>query len=179
MLILSGDSDMIRRSVWGIIINRDGDILVARRAPGIKNPGMINFPGGGVKPGEFPVNSVYREIKEEVGIGKNNLVLLEILNFPVDEGITGFIFQTESPRIKLNFESSDYWWKSLENLSGMKNLHRHTKTLLEKKQRIKYRVQQILKIRNRKNKPGNKSKNKNRVKHAGEIHKKSSEEDNK
>ena len=50
------------------IIEKDGKILLARRAPGKSLGGKWEFPGGKVKNGESPEECLKRELEEEFGI---------------------------------------------------------------------------------------------------------------
>lgn len=57
---------MIR--VTAAIIEKDGQILLARRKKEKKGGGWLEFPGGKVLPGENPMDALYRELQEEFGI---------------------------------------------------------------------------------------------------------------
>ena len=50
------------------IIEKDGKILIARRAEGQKLAGKWEFPGGKVEDGESPEECLKRELEEEFGI---------------------------------------------------------------------------------------------------------------
>ena len=56
------------RRVTAAIVIRDGRVLIARRAPGQKNAGMWEFPGGKVEAGETDERCLEREMFEEFGI---------------------------------------------------------------------------------------------------------------
>jgi 8-oxo-dGTP diphosphatase len=56
-----------RIAVVGAVLERGGLILAARRAPGMTQPGLWEFPGGKVEPGETPAEALRREIAEELG----------------------------------------------------------------------------------------------------------------
>ena len=54
------------RVVMGLLFNPDGDILIAKRSPGMRYGGLWEFPGGKVELGETLENALVREIREEL-----------------------------------------------------------------------------------------------------------------
>lgn len=50
-----------------VIFNERNDILCAQRSPSMSLPGMWEFPGGKIEPGESPEECLVREIREELG----------------------------------------------------------------------------------------------------------------
>lgn len=44
------------------------EVWVQRREDDGPYQGLMEFPGGGIEPGEFPLEAVVREVEEEVGI---------------------------------------------------------------------------------------------------------------
>jgi 8-oxo-dGTP diphosphatase len=59
---------MKRIRVVAAAILRDGRVLAARRGPGMSLPGMWEFPGGKVEPGEDDRAALRRELREELGL---------------------------------------------------------------------------------------------------------------
>lgn len=49
-------------------IEREGAILLLRRAPGVFLSGRWELPGGGIEPGEHPEAAAIREVAEETGL---------------------------------------------------------------------------------------------------------------
>ena len=54
--------------VVAAIIERDGKILLAQRPASGDQPGLWEFPGGKVEPGESQPQALARELREELGI---------------------------------------------------------------------------------------------------------------
>lgn len=54
--------------VAAALINRDGNILLARRPEGKSMAGLWEFPGGKIEPGETPEHALQRELQEELQI---------------------------------------------------------------------------------------------------------------
>lgn len=52
----------------GVLVNDDGDVLMARRPPGRIAAGYWEFPGGKIEPGEAPLDALARELFEELGV---------------------------------------------------------------------------------------------------------------
>lgn len=54
--------------VVGAVIVRDGRVLCARRGRHGALPGLWEFPGGKIEPGETPIQALERELREELEI---------------------------------------------------------------------------------------------------------------
>lgn len=52
----------------GVLLDTDGQVLLAQRPPGKHLAGMWEFPGGKLEPGEFPAAGLVRELREELGV---------------------------------------------------------------------------------------------------------------
>jgi 8-oxo-dGTP diphosphatase len=50
------------------LVDADGRVLIAQRPPGKEMAGLWEFPGGKVKQGERPEQTLIRELSEELGI---------------------------------------------------------------------------------------------------------------
>ncbi len=51
-----------------VLLDAEGQVLIASRPPGKKLAGLWEFPGGKVEPGETPEQTVAREFFEELGL---------------------------------------------------------------------------------------------------------------
>jgi putative (di)nucleoside polyphosphate hydrolase len=63
-----------RPNVAALIVNASGCLLVCER---FNLPGAWQFPQGGVDDGESMEQALIREVREEVGLGKNDYEILE------------------------------------------------------------------------------------------------------
>jgi 8-oxo-dGTP diphosphatase len=56
------------RVVAAVVVDRQGQVLIAQRPPGKWQAGRWEFPGGKLEPGETEAAAVRRELAEELGI---------------------------------------------------------------------------------------------------------------
>lgn len=54
--------------VAGIILNQDGQVLLAQRAEGKSLAGLWEFPGGKIEADEIPTEALVRELAEELNL---------------------------------------------------------------------------------------------------------------
>ncbi len=69
-----------RVAAYGVCIDREGRLLLARAAPSLSLRGRWFLPGGGLLHGESPSEALHREIKEETGLTVELGPLLTVLS---------------------------------------------------------------------------------------------------
>lgn len=67
------DQDGFRSNVGIIVVNADGKVLWAKRT-GSQN--AWQFPQGGIRQNEAPIDAMYRELKEELGLDPAHVTVL-------------------------------------------------------------------------------------------------------
>ncbi len=58
----------VRYVAAGVLVDRDGRLLLAQRPEGKAMAGLWEFPGGKIEAGEIPEAALRRELMEELGI---------------------------------------------------------------------------------------------------------------
>jgi ADP-ribose pyrophosphatase YjhB (NUDIX family) len=76
----SGVSERQRVAVYGVCVDEQGRLLLARAAPSLALRGRWFRPGGGVQHGESPTDALRREIEEESGLHVELGELLDVLS---------------------------------------------------------------------------------------------------
>jgi 8-oxo-dGTP diphosphatase len=69
-----------RIAAYGVCVDADDRLLLARAAPSLTLRGRWFLPGGGVQHGEHPVDSLRREMAEESGLTVELGPLLDVLS---------------------------------------------------------------------------------------------------
>jgi putative (di)nucleoside polyphosphate hydrolase len=91
-----------RKSVGAFLINRDGYIYFFRRVDFKDNWQTVE---GGIDENEDVLTAVYRELKEEIGIDKKNLILLQeskdFFRYDFKNGIEKFGFHGQDKKFFL------------------------------------------------------------------------------
>jgi 8-oxo-dGTP diphosphatase len=79
-----------RIAAYGVCVDPDGRLLLARASPMLSTPGRWFLPGGGVDHGEHPITALRREIEEESGLTVVLGPLLDVLSDvrPLPDGIS-------------------------------------------------------------------------------------------
>ena len=106
---------------------RDNDkLLILKRSDKVKSmKGLWAGISGIIENNEEPLSRAKIEIFEEVGITEDNITLVKAteemrINSPQYKNheweIFPFLFESNKPTIKLNWENSDYKWIDIEEL---------------------------------------------------------------
>ena len=94
-----------------LLVRGDGAYLLLRRSSGVDCAGYWNLPGGGIDPGEEPMDAAYREFREEAG----PLPRARVLSTQIYDGffiVVAAISAREAARWEpqLNWESDQWGW---------------------------------------------------------------------
>ena len=109
----------LMRVAVSLLKENSGRILIAQRGDDRPHPGMWEFPGGKIEPGESPLEALKREIQEEVG-----LIVLRAEPFATvehqysDKSVELFVFLVSRFEGKAHKKDGqkDLKWVSLEQL---------------------------------------------------------------
>ena len=100
--------------VFGIIVDKNKRVLLCHR----RDYDLWNLPGGGLKPGEFILDGVKREVKEETGLEVDILKLIGVYDKPEEKDIAfSFYCNIVGGKIKLNDEADKIEYFELDDLS--------------------------------------------------------------
>lgn len=67
------EAAQVLRVVAGVLVRRDGRVLLAERPAGKELAGWLEFPGGKCESGEDDRTALRRELREELGIAATDL----------------------------------------------------------------------------------------------------------
>ncbi|MFI1104596.1 NUDIX hydrolase [Streptomyces melanogenes] len=91
-----------RVSVYGLVVDDDRMLLVrlSERSP-VFAPGLWHLPGGGVDPGEQPIEALARELREEAGLELAEARLVDARTYATVRGgitwhLTALFYQVEA-----------------------------------------------------------------------------------
>ncbi len=109
--------------VLALIQKEDTFLFTLRHDPGSDYHNKWQIPGGGHEFGETPIQTLHREVREELGIEVEIVQMLPDIQTKVRNTWQGIFLtyhcklkDTDSP-IVLNDEASEYKWLTLEDLA--------------------------------------------------------------
>lgn len=121
-------------------IKNNEKILILKRSNKVKTmKGLWAGVSGIIEKNEEPLYRAKTEIFEEIGISENEIKLIKAaqrvrVSSPQYENheweIFPFLFESQDPQIKLNWENSDYAWIYIDELSNYKTVPSLDKVLL-------------------------------------------------
>lgn len=74
--------------------------------------GFYNFVGGKIEPGEDSISAAYRELKEETGITKEDIILTHLMDFTyhfLDMHLEIYVGRLNKPKAVSGDENSLHW----------------------------------------------------------------------
>ena len=110
------------RVVTCLLVNDDGDLLILKRSNRVRTyKGLWGGVAGYIEENEEPYDTALKEIREEVGLEKEDVSLvkqLEVVRFTdfyegvrYDWEVFPFLFKTgKKSKIHIDWEHSDYRW---------------------------------------------------------------------
>ncbi|MEK6836478.1 MAG: NUDIX hydrolase [Nanoarchaeota archaeon] len=132
---------MIRALIWlfgiqsataSIIVNGN-KVLLTKRSPLMVEGGKWCLPGGGMRKWETALDSVKREVFEEVGIKTEKIKFLfvhEEFSKRVKVHANVFVYEIKfSGKVKINWEVSDYGWFSRSEIAKLDMAFSHKQIL--------------------------------------------------
>ena len=135
MMVKSSSTDR-KVTVWVAIVCSEPieAFLLLKRSKKVKNPGLWNFPGGNVDPGDTIINAAIRELREEIGrrVSADELDHVAHMALP-NKDVHGFLLRrAERVFPILNDEHTKHAWvtKSWMN-QHLRDLHAPTRLLVE------------------------------------------------
>lgn len=110
--------DAVLKLVVRAFVSYQGKVLLLQRdhSPNIKNPGLWQFPGGGVEVGEKPDEAIRRELEEEICLVPKMINFLGEL-FPGRYLYHAPLSEAEAHKIKKGSEGKDLEFFFLSELS--------------------------------------------------------------
>jgi 8-oxo-dGTP pyrophosphatase MutT (NUDIX family) len=104
-------------------IERDGDVLLIRRAAWDTLPGEWELPGGKVDPGEAPLSAVIRELAEETGllaVAAPELAFTQRLRSPSGRRVHERVYRVPAlGAVELSEEHDRHVWFEGRDLGGL------------------------------------------------------------
>lgn len=135
------------------MIENNSEFIIIKRSKNEKNyPNLWAFPGGKVEIAENAMQTIQREIKEEVGLDvEDDIAFLNTYFFGTSVGFT-FLVKSKDRNVVLADENTDYKWisslkelESLECISGIYNHFVRAQEMLERNSWDSFRKASLLK----------------------------------
>ena len=121
-------------------LKNNDKILILRRSDKVKSmKGLWAGVSGIIEKNELPIQRAKIEIFEEVGINDDQIKLIKessemrIISPQYENHeweVYPFLFSVESPKIKLNWENSEYKWIKIEEITNYETVPSLEKVLL-------------------------------------------------
>ena len=86
MSCLSKKSSSMPLLVTAAIVIQEGKVLLTKRPDDKRHPGMWEFPGGKIDPGESPQEALQRELKEELDVEASVEGIFEVVHYCYEWG---------------------------------------------------------------------------------------------
>jgi 8-oxo-dGTP diphosphatase len=112
-----------RKVAKAALFNENNEILILNRSKADPiSPGMVDFPGGALDPGESPDQAILREIQEEIGValkpGDVSLMYAHS-SFFNNKNVLRYVYVGKLAKnsiIKLSHEHDNFKWAHLDEV---------------------------------------------------------------
>ena len=116
-LPMTGPRCMARTQIAVAVVVAEGRVLVGRRSPAaIDAPGLHEFPGGKVEPGEQPESAAARECLEEVGLAIRVRRRLDAVRAESSSGPIDVLFFVAEPADAAEVPRPPFEWRRVAAL---------------------------------------------------------------
>ena len=114
-----------------VTFNKDKNRVLMCKRRKLPYQGMINFPGGKIEEGESGLDGAYRELWEETGIRKEDIVLTHLMDFTYylsDCHLEVYVGRLNKDREVFGEENELFWSETdcdffnMENYAGEGNI---------------------------------------------------------
>jgi mutator protein MutT len=99
------------------VVEQEGRFLIGQRGADVPLPGLWEFPGGKVEPGETPQQAAVRECREETGLNVAVVGLIDRLLFSYPHGEVELHFFACRPIDAGQVPSERFRWVPAEELT--------------------------------------------------------------
>lgn len=99
------------------VVERDGRFLIGQRSADGPLPGLWEFPGGKVEPGETPEQAAVRECREETGLDVAVVALYDRVVYRYAHGDVELHFFACRPLVADQTPADRFRWAPAEELS--------------------------------------------------------------
>lgn len=102
----------VQKAVAAVLVRPGAFLAVRRKQSMTRDPGVWEFPGGKIEPGETEAEAIQREVQEELGVGCIVLDKLFVYEFEINKHnihLTYYLCEFVEENPKFVFVDHDAW----------------------------------------------------------------------